>query len=365
MGHFGTLWDIRRLYLPPGLRSLSDPRNFLTFSHRSFTNYIPMKALRCHAYGPPEALVLEDIPSPEPGKGQVRIRVKACGVNFPDTLIIQGLYQFKPEFPFSPGSEIAGVIDAVGEGVRQHKVGDEVFSLLGWGGFAEEVVADANAVFPKPPGMDFATAASFLMVYGTSYYALKDRARLKEGETLLVLGAAGGVGLTAVELGKLMGARVIAAASTPEKLALCRQYGADEAINYREEDLKERVKTLTGGRGADVVYDPVGGAYSEAALRAINWEGRYLVVGFAAGDIPSIPLNLPLLKGCQIVGVFWGSFARREMARNLANTMQLIQWFAEGHLNPHIEATYPLEEAPQALRAIMDRKAKGKLVIAL
>lgn len=322
-----------------------------------------MKTLRCHAYGPPESLVLEELPSPEPGKGQVRIRVKACGVNFPDTLIIQGLYQFKPDLPFSPGSEIAGIVDAVGEEVRQHKTGDEVFSLLGWGGFAEEVVADANVVFPKPPGMDFATAASFLMVYGTSYHALKDRARLQKDETLLVLGAAGGVGLAAVELGKLMGARVIAAASTAEKLDLCRQYGADATINYREEDLKERVKAFTEGKGADVIYDPVGGDYSETALRAINWEGRYLVVGFAAGDIPRIPLNLPLLKGCQIVGVFWGNFARREIARNLANTMQLIQWFSKGKLKPHIEATYSLAEAPEALRAIMDRQAKGKLVI--
>jgi len=322
-----------------------------------------MKALRCYTYGPPENLVLEDIPSPEPGKGQVRIRVKACGVNFPDTLIIQGLYQFKPECPFAPGSEIAGIVDKVGEGVRQHKAGDEVFSLLGWGGFAEEVIADANVVFPKPPDMSFATAAAFLMVYGTSYHALKDRARLKEGETLLVLGAAGGVGLTAVELGKLMGARVIAAASTAEKLELCRQYGADETINYRDENLKERVKALTDGRGADVIYDPVGGDYTESALRAINWKGRYLVVGFAAGDIPSVPLNLPLLKGCQIVGVFWGSFAQREVAKNLANTMQLIQWFAEGRLRPHIEATYALKDAPKALRAIMDRKAKGKLVV--
>lgn len=322
-----------------------------------------MRAILCKSYGPPENLVLEELPSPQPGEGQVLIEVKACGVNFPDTLIIQGLYQFKPPFPFAPGSDIAGVVKSVGEGVKQYRPGDQVFAMIGWGGFAEEVLAPANRVFPKPPGMDFRTAASFLMVYSTSYYALKDRGRLREGETLLVLGAAGGVGLTAVELGKLMGARVIAAASTDEKLDLCREYGADEVINYSKEDLKERARELTGGRGADVIYDPVGGPYSEAALRAIAWEGRHLVVGFAAGDIPRVALNLPLLKGCQITGVFWGSFAQREPARNMANTMQLLQWYDEGKLKPHIDRVYSLDQAPAALRAIMDRKVKGKVIV--
>lgn len=322
-----------------------------------------MKALLCRQYGPPESLSLEDIPTPQPGKDQVLIEVKACGVNFPDTLIIQGLYQFKPPFPFSPGSDVAGVVKAVGEGVKQYKPGDEVFAMTVWGGFAEAILAPAKVVFPKPPQMDYVTAASFLMVYGTSYHALKDRGKLKEGETLLVLGAAGGVGLTAVELGKLMGAKVIAAASTDEKLEVCRQYGADMTINYTTENLKERVKELTDGKGADVVYDPVGGPYSEAALRATAWKGRFLVVGFAAGDIPKIPLNLPLLKGCEIVGVFWGAFAQREMSENMANTMQLIQWFAKGQLKPHIHDTYSLERAPEALRALMERKVKGKVVV--
>lgn len=322
-----------------------------------------MRSLLCKSYGPPEELILEELPSPHPGKGQVLIEVKACGLNFPDTLIIQGLYQFKPPFPFAPGSDIAGVVRAVGEGVKQYRPGDEVIAMIGWGGLAEEVVAPAAQVFPKPPAMDFRTAAAFLMVYSTSYHALKDRAGLREGETLLVLGAAGGVGLAAVELGKLMGARVIAAASSEEKLDLCRKYGADDVINYQREDLKARAKELTGGRGVDVIYDPVGGHYSEAALRAIAWEGRHLVVGFAAGEIPGIPLNLPLLKGCQINGVFWGSFAQREPGRNMANTMQLLQWYGEGKLRPHIDRVYTLAEAPEALRAIMDRKVKGKVVV--
>lgn len=322
-----------------------------------------MKALLCKSYGPPEHLTLEELPSPQPGKGQVLIEVKACGLNFPDTLIIQGLYQFKPPFPFAPGSDIAGVVRSVGEGVKQYHPGDEVFAMIGWGGLAGEVVVPASQVFPKPPAMDFRTAASFLMVYSTSYYALKDRGNLQPGETLLVLGAAGGVGLAAVELGKLLGARVIAAASTDEKLELCRRYGADEVINYQREDLKERAKALTGGRGVDVIYDPVGGDYSEAALRAIAWEGRHLVVGFAAGDIPRIPLNLPLLKGCQVCGVFWGSFAQREPGQNLANSMQLIQWYDEGKIKPHIDRVYSLAEAAAGLRAIMDRKVKGKIVV--
>jgi len=261
--------------------------------------------------------------------------------------LVQGLYQYKPELPFAPGSDIAGVVKAIGEGVKHVKVGDDVFGLVANGGFAEEVVVPANTIFPKPPMMDYKIAASFMMAYGTSYYALKDRANLKEGETLLVLGASGGVGLAAVELGKLMGAKVIAAASTQEKLEVCKQYGADELINYKEEDLKKRVKELTGGKGANVVYDPVGGDHTEAALRATAWEGRFLIVGFPAG-IAKIPMNLPLLKGCQIVGVFWGSFASKNPNANMKNTMDLITYFGKGKLKPHIHGTYTLENSRQA-----------------
>lgn len=321
-----------------------------------------MKAVLCKELGPPSKLVLEDVPSPTPKKKEVLVSIKACSVNFPDTLIIQGLYQFKPELPFSPGSDIAGLVKAVGEGVKHVKVGDEVFGLAPHGGFAEEAIVPANSCFPKPASMDFKTAASFMMAYGTSYHALKDRAKLKEGETLLVLGASGGVGLAAVELGKLMGAKVIAAASTDEKLDLCKKAGADELINYSTEKLKDRVKELTGGNGADVIYDPVGGDYSEAALRAIAWEGRFLVVGFPAG-IASIPLNLPLLKGCQIVGVFWGSFAMRTPQENMKNTMELIQMHAEGKLSPYIQKVYPLENAHQALEDMMARKVIGKIIV--
>lgn len=321
-----------------------------------------MKAMLCKKLGPPSDLVLEDIPSPVPGKKEVLVTIKACSLNFPDTLIIQGLYQFKPALPFSPGSDISGVVKAVGEGVKHVKVGDEVFGLVPHGGFAEEVLVPADSCFPKLPMMSHPIAASFMMAYGTSYHALKDRAKLQEGETLLVLGASGGVGLAAVELGKLMGAKVIAAASTAEKLAICKEKGADELINYTEEDLKKRVKELTNGKGADVVYDPVGGDYTEAALRATAWEGRFLIVGFPAG-ISKIPMNLPLLKGCQIVGVFWGSFAMRTPNKNIQNTMELMKMYSEGKLVPHIHATYPLEKAADALQEMMDRKVKGKVII--
>jgi NADPH2:quinone reductase len=322
-----------------------------------------MKAVLCKQHGLPETLVVEDIPSPVPGPKQVLISVKACGVNFPDTLIIQNLYQFKPALPFSPGGELAGVVKAVGDGVKHLQVGQLVLAFTGWGGFAEEVLADARQVIPLPPGLDSTIAAAFMMTYGTSYHALKDRAQLQVGETLLVLGAAGGVGLAAIELGKKMGARVIAAASTAEKLAVCREHGADELINYETEDLKERIKALTDGKGADVIYDPVGGKYAEPALRSIAWKGRYLVVGFAAGDIPKIPLNLALLKGCAIMGVFWGDFAAREPQTNMGNGMQLFQWLMQGELKPHISAQYPLEKAGEALRALMERKVTGKVVL--
>ena len=322
-----------------------------------------MKAIICEKYGPITDLVFKEVADPQPGEKEVLIEMKACSVNFPDTLIVQGLYQMRPDLPFSPGSDIAGIVKTVGDKITHVKPGDEVFGFVRTGGFAEQVVAPGRDIFPKPPGMDFSVASSFLMAYGTSYHALKDRAKIQEGETLVVLGASGGVGLAAVELGKLMGARVIAAASTDDKLALCKEYGADETINYSTENLKNRIKELTGGKGADVVYDPVGGEYSEAALRATGWEGRFLVVGFAAGTIPKIPLNLALLKGCQIVGVFWGSFAVQFPKDNMQNTLQLIQWFSQGKLKPHIHGTYPLKDAVKALQEMANRKVKGKIII--
>lgn len=322
-----------------------------------------MKAVLCKAYGLPEDLVIEEVESPQAGRGQVVIKVKACGVSFPDTLIIQGKYQFKPPMPFSPGGELAGVVQEVGPGVEGIKAGDRVIAFTGWGGYAQEVVTEASRIIPMPDNMDFATAAIFIMTYGTSHYALKDRAHLKAGETLLVLGAAGGVGLAAVELGKVMGARVIAAASSDEKLAICQRYGADEVINYSTEDLKDRIKELTGGNGVDVIYDPVGGKYAEPALRGMAWEGRYLVVGFADGEIPRIPLNLTLLKGCSIVGVFWGSFTARDPERNQQHLQELLSWYSSDKIKPFISATYTLEEAPQALRAMMERKVKGKVAL--
>lgn len=322
-----------------------------------------MKAIRCKVYGPPSSLVLEEVENLRPRTKEILVEVKACGLNFPDTLIIQGLYQFKPELPFTPGSDIAGIVKEVGEEVSHLKVGQEVFGFVPYGALAEEVLVPSNACFPKPPQMDFPTAASFLMAYGTSYHALKDRGRLSKGEILLVLGASGGVGLAAVELGKLMGAKVIAAASTDEKLALCKEYGADETINYTTQDLKATIKEITEGKGVDVVYDPVGGAYSEAALRGTAWNGRYLVVGFAAGDIPKIPLNLPLLKGASIVGVFWGAFAMRNPKANMQNTMTLMQWHVEGKLKPHIHAIYDLADTSKALEEMTNRKVKGKLIV--
>lgn len=322
-----------------------------------------MKAVMCKEYGMPDTLVLEELPPLKAGKGQVVVTVKACGVNFPDTLIIQGKYQFRPPMPFSPGSEFAGIAREVGEGVTHVKVGDRVFAVATYGGFAQEALVDAARLIPMPPGVDFPVAASFLLTYATSYHALKDRAQLQPGETLLVLGAAGGVGLAAIEIGKQFGARVIAAASSDEKLETCHQHGADETINYTGEDLRERIKQLTNGKGVDVVYDPVGGEYSEPALRSIAWKGRFLVVGFAAGDIPRIPLNLALLKGCSIVGVFWGAFTEREPQRSAQNLSELLDLLSQGKLKPHISATYPLERAPDALNAMLNRKVQGKVVI--
>jgi len=324
-----------------------------------------MKALVCVEHGPPEKLVLQDLPEPKPVAGQVRIRVHAAGVNFPDTLIIRNLYQFKPPLPFSPGGEAAGVVDAVGEGVTHVRPGDRVIAMTGHGAFAEMLVAPATAVIPMVADMPFEIAAGFAMTYGTSHHALKQRARLQPGETLLVLGAAGGVGLAAVELGRLMGARVIAAASTEEKLALARAHGAEATINYSEEDLKERVKALTGGHGANVIYDPVGDRLAEPAFRAIAWDGRYLVIGFAGGEIPRIPLNLPLIKGAAIVGVFWGAFTLREPALHAENMRELLGWYAEGRLKPHVSATLPLARGAEAIAMLMERKARGKVVITM
>ena len=322
-----------------------------------------MKAIRCNTYGPPSSLALESVDDLQPKENEVLVAVKACGINFPDTLIIQGLYQFKPKLPFTPGSDVAGVVLAVGDGVRHVAVGDAVMGFVAHGGLAEQVIIPANACFPKPEQMDFPVAASFMMAYGTAYHALKDRGALKPGETLLVLGASGGVGLAAVELGKLMGATVIAAASTDEKLKLCGEYGADHLLNYAETDLKSALKELTGQKGVDVILDPVGGDYTESAFRAMGWEGRYLVVGFAAGAIPSIPLNLPLLKGASLVGVFWGQFAMTHPKENLQNARELMTWYAEGKLSPHIHKIFDLKDSPKAIEALMHRKVRGKVVV--
>jgi NADPH2:quinone reductase len=324
-----------------------------------------MKAIVCQRFGPPSNLEYLEMPDPVPAPDELLINIKACSVNFPDTLIIQGQYQYKPDFPFSPGSDIAGIVEVVGEKVTNFKPGDEIVAITTWGGFAEKIVCKAYLCFAKPPNMDMVQAASFLLAYGTSYYALADRGSLKKDETMLVLGASGGVGLAAVELGKLLGARVIAAASSTEKLELCRQYGADVLINYQKENLKERVKELTGNKGVDVIYDPVGGQYSDLAMRSMAWGGRYLVVGFAAGEIPRLPLNLPLLKGCAIIGVFWGAFTQKQPKRNFHQISQLTRWFNAGKLNPHIHATYPLVKAPYALEEIINRKVRGKIVIVM
>jgi NADPH2:quinone reductase len=322
-----------------------------------------MKALVCRAYGPIDSLALEEVPDPTPVAGQVLVGVRACGINFPDLLVVQGKYQFKPTPPFSPGGEVAGVVEAVGAGVTDVRVGDRVVAIGGSGGMAEKFVADASQVVPMPDGLDFATASCLPTAYGTTLHALRDRAQMRAGETLLVLGAAGGVGLSAVQIGKRMGARVIAAASSPEKLEICKQNGADEVIDYGREDLKDRVKALTGGAGADVVYDPVGGAYTEPALRATAWEGRFLVIGFAAGDIPRIPTNLTLLKGCSIVGVFWGMAMMRQPVRGRGQLRELLEWAADGSLKPHVHARYPLERALDALKDIEKRRVQGKAVV--
>ena len=322
-----------------------------------------MKAVLCKAFGPASTLVLEDIASPVIKSNEILLDVHAAGVNFPDTLIIEGKYQFKPPFPFSPGGEAAGVIAAVGEKVRQFKPGDRVMALTGWGSFAEQVAVPSYNVLPVPPSMAFDTAAAFSMTYGTAMHALKQRANLQSGETLLVLGASGGVGLAAVEIGKALGARVIAAASSADKLEVARNAGADDLINYAETNLKDEVKRLTAGNGADVIFDPVGGDLFDQAIRAIAWNGRLLVIGFASGRIPELPANLALLKGASVVGVFWGAFAQRQPEDNATNFAQLFEWFGQQRIKPLVSKIYPLELAGEAIDSLRERKAVGKVVV--
>jgi NADPH2:quinone reductase len=329
-----------------------------------------MKALLSKQAGGPETLVLEDIVEPIAGPGQVRVAVRACGVNFPDLLIIQDLYQYKPPRPFAPGAEVAGVVDAVGEGVEHVRAGDRVLLSPARGGMAEKAVGSASNCWKIPDAMPFDEAAALLMTYGTSQHALKDRAALRSGETLLVLGAAGGVGLAAVELGKAMGARVIAAASSTEKLALAREHGADEGVQYtagpldktQARALTERFKAACGADGAQVIYDPVGGDYTEAALRAIGWQGRHLVVGFTAG-IPKLPLNLTLLKSCQVVGVFWGEFTARYPAQHAANVAALMALYLEGRIKPAVTERFALSRGAEAIARLGARQARGKVVV--
>jgi len=329
-----------------------------------------MKALLSRTPGPPETLRVETVPDPKPGSGEVLLAVKACSVNYPDLLIIQDLYQFKPARPFSPGNEVCGVVEAVGDGVDDFKVGERVIAMTGWGGMAEKLVAPANRCFRIPDTMPADEAASFILTFGTAYHALRDRGRLQPGQSLLVLGAAGGVGLAAVELGKAMGARVIAAASSPGKLALAQQRGAATGVVYPPgpfdkagtKALADLFKSACGQNGADIIYDPVGGDYAEAALRAIAWDGRFLVIGFAAG-IPRIPLNLPLLKSCEIVGVFWGEFSRRDPEANKANTRALLELYARGAIKPQISERYPLARSGEAIARLATRQAMGKIVV--
>ncbi|MEL6568485.1 MAG: NADPH:quinone oxidoreductase family protein [Pseudomonadota bacterium] len=328
-----------------------------------------MKAILSKAPGGPETLVLEDIPAPEAGKGEVVLEVKAIGVNFPDSLIIQDLYQFKPERPFSPGGEVSGVVKSVGEGVTNLKVGDRVIGSTGWGGMREEVAVHAGRCIPIPDEMPFDEAAALIMTYGTSHYALKDRADPKPGEKLLVLGAAGGVGIAAVELGKAMGLEVIAAASSQEKVDFCLSKGADKGLVYergaldrgQQKEFSNQIKEVSGG-GVDIIYDGVGGDYAEPALRAMNWEGRFLVIGFPAG-IPKLPLNLTLLKSCDVRGVFWGAFVARNPERNAQHIAELFQFYRDGKIKPHVSGHYPLERAADAITELIERRAQGKVVV--
>lgn len=322
-----------------------------------------MKALRCVRHGPPDALVVEHLDAPSPGPGEVLVQVKAAGVNFPDTLIIQNKYQFKPALPFTPGGELAGIVVAVGEGVTRVAVGQRVIGFVMWGAFAEQALVAQDQLVPMPDHMPFDVASAFLMTYGTCHHALSDRAALRAGETVLVLGAAGGIGIASIEIAKARGATVIAAASSADKLAVCRERGADITIDYQAEDLRERLKAQTSGRGVDVVVDPVGGRFTEPALRAMAWRGRYLVVGFTDGEIPRIPLNLPLLKGCSIVGVFYGDFLKREPTQADADVRALFELYREKKIEPLVSARYDLEHAGQAIEALMRRSVRGKVVV--
>lgn len=322
-----------------------------------------MKAVVCRQFGPPESLAIEDLPSPRPAAGEAVVSVRAASLNFPDVLIIQNKYQLKPPLPFSPGSELAGVVKEVGAGVTSVAPGDRVMAVIGFGAFRSEVAVDAAKLHQIPDGMPDDVASAFLLTYGTCEFALCDRGALQAGETLLVLGAAGGIGIAAIEIGVALGARVIACASSEEKLAVCRRHGATDTIDYAREDLRERIKALTGGRGVDVVCDAVGGPYTELALRSTAWRGRLLVIGFAAGEIPKIPLNLTLLKGCAILGVFWGDYARREPARWNASVAKLTHWYGEGKLRPEISERYPLERAADSLQRMASRQVLGKAVL--
>lgn len=322
-----------------------------------------MRAMNCRAFGPVDDLVLEDVPTPVPGPGEVRLKVAACGVNFPDVLIVQGKYQFKPEPPFAPGGEVSGTIVEVGPEVTGWQVGDPVIATTTWGGFAEELVIEADRLMRRPESMDEVTAAGFALTYGTSYHALVQRAAIRPGETLLVLGAAGGVGIAAIQIAKALGARVIAAAGNATKLEVARAQGADELVNYSEDGYRDRLKALTDGRGVDVAYDPVGGALFEPTLRSMAWNGRHLVVGFASGEIPKVPANLTLLKGCAVVGVFWGQFRRTERDLDAANFRELFALHAAGRIRPLVSATYPLERAREALHDLAERRVTGKIVL--
>lgn len=322
-----------------------------------------MKAIICNQWGTPDELTLGDMPRPDLKAGHVRVRIHACSVNFADTLIIAGQYQEKPPFPFIPGMEAAGEVIELGDGVGHLQVGQRVAVLCGTGGFAEEVVANSMICLPIPDKMSYIDAASFMIAYGTSHIALTHRGQLQAGETLLVHGAAGGVGLTAVEIGHLLGANVIATASTTEKLELAKQYGADHLINYTQEDFRQKVKEITNGKGANVIYDPVGGDVFTNSLRCIAWEGRILVIGFASGNIPTVPANLTLVKNCSVVGVFWGAYGQKQPSTLIQSLMTLLEWYNEGKLTPHISHTYPLAQTAQAMKDLIERRAKGKVVV--
>jgi NADPH2:quinone reductase len=322
-----------------------------------------MKAILCSRYCGPDELTLADIPEPVAGAGEVVIAIKAAALNFFDLLMIEGKYQIKPPFPFSPAAEVAGVVERVGSGVADLKPGDRVVASVGHNGAREKIAVAAQQVVKIPDGLDFDRAAGVIITYGTALHALEDRGTPKPGETLAVLGAAGGTGLAACELGKLLGLKVIACASSDDKLAFARAHGAEIGLNYAKEDLKEGLKKLTGGKGVDIVFDPVGGAYAEAALRSTAWEGRFLVIGFAAGEIPKIPLNLALLKGCDIRGVFWGAWTRLHPEKNRANLTKLLQWAAEGKISSHVDRTFPLAQTAEALKVLAARQAMGKVIL--